>query len=118
MSPGVHCTPRGSKGSPPLLNVLGVHCTPRGLRGSFPLVCSSQWAQELFPNSFFALAASPGASTASPSRRRVRVLGLCSFKCIFPALRCMSLPVPVNLNRFLAPECVFIFGMWIHFFCL
>jgi hypothetical protein len=28
----------------------------------------------------------------------------------------MSLPVPVNLNRFLAPECVFIFGMWIHFF--
>jgi hypothetical protein len=46
------------------------------------------------------------------------VLGLCSFKCIFPALRCMSLPVPVNLNRFLAPECVFIFGMWIHFFCL
>jgi hypothetical protein len=23
----------------------------------------------------------------------------------------MSLPVPVNLNRFLAPECDFIFGM-------
>jgi len=23
----------------------------------------------------------------------------------------------VNLNRFLAPECVFIFGIWIHFFC-
>jgi hypothetical protein len=35
-----------------------------------------------------------------------------------PAWRCMSLPVPVNLNRFLAPECVFIFGMWNPFLCV
>jgi hypothetical protein len=29
-----------------------------------------------------------------------------------PAWRCISLPVPVNLNRFFAPECDFIFGIF------
>jgi hypothetical protein len=41
----------------------------------------------------------------------VRLDALCSLRCIFPALRCITLPEPVILNRFLAPECVFIFGM-------
>src|SRR5215203_6913179 len=75
------------------------------------LVSEADCGQARLPSSRRALLASPGASTASPSRRRVRVLGLCSFRCILPALRCMILPVPVNRNRFLAPECVFIFGI-------
>src|SRR5215211_1745546 len=79
---------------------------------SYSLDLGEIGSQALLPSSFLALAASPGARTLSPSRRRVRVLGLCSFKCILPAWRCMSLPAPVNLNRFLAPECVFIFGMF------
>src|SRR5688572_14961307 len=96
---------------------LGVRQHASGVQGGRP-PCSAHRneAQLLRPSNFLALAASPGATTLSPSSRRVRVLGLCSFRCILPAWRCMSLPVPVNLNRFLAPECVFIFGMLIHFF--
>src|SRR6478609_7731288 len=63
------------------------------------------------PSSLRAFLASPLATILSPSRRRVRVLDLCSFRCILPAWRCITLPVPVIRNRFLAPECVFIFGM-------
>src|SRR3954454_6658134 len=72
--------------------------------------------QARLPSIFFTLAASPLVRTASPIRRRVRVLGLCSFRCILPALRCITLPEPVIRNRFFAPECVFIFGMLpLHF---
>src|SRR6185436_20573780 len=90
-----------------------------GSKGVVPLaLLIALGPQALLPSSFFALAASPAASTLSPSRRRVRVLGLCSLRCILPAWRCMSLPVPVNLNRFLAPECVFIFGIYDPFLCV
>src|SRR5829696_10295916 len=57
-----------------------------GPKGVVPLALYlRREAQELLPSSFLAFAASPGASTTSPSRRRVRVLGLCSFRCILPA---------------------------------
>src|SRR5260370_23385374 len=54
---------------------------------------------------------SAGATTASPSRRRVRLVALCSSRWFLPARWRMSLPVPVILNRLLAPLCVFVFGM-------
>src|SRR4029450_3101779 len=111
----IHACPArlgGSRGVVPLAMYSCVPLPASGVQGFVRCSAHGNQAQELLPSSFLALAASPGASTASPSRRRVRVLGLCSFRCILPALRCMSLPVPVNLNRFLAPECDFIFGMF------
>src|SRR5581483_8570884 len=55
--------------------------------------------------------ASAGATTKAPSRRRVRLLGLCSSRWFLLARRRITLPEPVSLNRFLAPLCVLVFGM-------
>src|SRR3954447_4402426 len=57
-------------------------------------------------------ALSPGASTTSSLRRRVRVEGFFSRMWLRIARRRRSLPVPVALKRLAAPRWVFIFGIW------
>src|SRR5829696_2897315 len=57
------------------------------------------------------LRASPGATSASRLRRRVRVEGFFSRMWFMKACRRRSLPVPVTLKRLAAPRWVFIFGI-------
>src|SRR5437879_8256797 len=56
-------------------------------------------------------AASPGLATTSRLSRRVTFDGFFSRRWFIFALRRMTLPVLVILNRLAAPRCVFIFGM-------
>src|SRR5437588_5095141 len=56
-------------------------------------------------------AASPGLATTSRLRRRVTFDGFFSRRWFIFALRRMTLPLLVILNRLAAPRCVFIFGM-------
>src|SRR3546814_43456 len=55
--------------------------------------------------------ASSGLTTATPSRRRVTLLDLCSRRWRRPAFWRMSFPLPDTLNRFEAPLWLFILGM-------
>src|SRR5687767_8719991 len=57
------------------------------------------------------LLASPGATSVSRLRRRVRVEGFFSSMWFMKAWRRRSLPVPVTLKRLAAPRWVFIFGI-------
>src|SRR5690348_2091726 len=51
-----------------------------------------------------------------PSRRRVRLVGLCSSRCRRLACWRRILPVPVRRNRFAAPLWVFTLGMFPLFY--
>lgn len=52
------------------------------------------------------------ACTTAPERMlRLRLVLLQSSKCRRPDTPRMSFPVPVRVNRFAAPLCVFCFGM-------
>src|SRR3954453_7666230 len=63
------------------------------------------------PRSFLMTLASCGASTTSLFRRRVSREDLTSRWWRMPAPCLTTLPVPVSLKRFFAPECVFCLGI-------
>ena len=63
------------------------------------------------PSSLFTVFASPFASVWSRAKRRLRFGLFFSRRWLFIARRRSSFPVPVTLNRFLAPLCVFCFGI-------
>ena len=56
---------------------------------------------------------SPGANCSSEAKRLVLLLDFDSSKCLRPERSCVIFPVPVFLKRFLAPLCVFIFGIYL-----
>src|SRR5688572_2131431 len=63
------------------------------------------------PSSFLMTLASCGARTTSWLRRRVSFEDLPSRLWRMPAPCFITLPLPVTLNRFFAPECVFCLGI-------
>jgi hypothetical protein len=63
------------------------------------------------PSSFFTRGSSCFEMTAGWAKRRLRLGDFFSRMWVEKARRPRTLPVAVSLNRFFAPECVFIFGM-------
>src|SRR5690606_15849398 len=68
-------------------------------------------ARPHLPRSFLIFAASPGAISALPVRRRVTRDDLCSSRWRLPARSRSTLPEPVILKRLLAPLCDLFFGI-------
>src|SRR5690606_27190695 len=67
------------------------------------------------PSSFLMFLASAGASTTSRLRRRVWTDDFTSRLWRMPAPCLTTLPLPVILKRFFAPECVFCLGILLSY---
>src|SRR5579875_3338564 len=68
-------------------------------------------------SSFLTRLVSLADTPVRPSSRRVRVVGLCSNRCLRLACSRMIFPVAVRRNRFEAPLWVLAFGMCPQFCC-
>src|SRR5439155_17360313 len=69
------------------------------------------WVTYPLPRSFFTFLASAPLTGASLPKLRLRLGDFFSSRWLFIARRRSSFPVPVTLNRFFAPLCVFVFGI-------
>src|SRR5690606_21646385 len=81
----------------------------------FPVFLFVRSGAQPRPRSLLATLESAFERTWSWLRRRVRRLDLCSRLWRIPACCFFSLPLPVILKRFLAPEWVFCFGIFSSF---
>src|SRR5690606_29095825 len=70
------------------------------------------------PSSFLMTLASCGANTSSWLSLRLSLPLLTSRLWRIPACCFMTLPLPVTLKRFLAPECVFCLGILLFLRCV
>src|SRR5581483_1162616 len=69
-------------------------------------------------SSFLTRLVSLADTVVRPSRRRVRVLDLCSSRCLRLAFSRMIFPVPVRRKRFDAPLCDLVLGICLSVLCL
>src|ERR1700744_6058811 len=80
--------------------------------------CSGACAAGQPFSSFLTRLVSLADTVVRPSRRRVRLVGLCSSRWRRPAFSRTIFPVPVRRNRFDAPLWVLALGMCPQFYCV